>query len=123
MGKYIDKSEPKSPMFSYAIICVEFDLEKGLPEAINLSIDDWSHLQIVDYEKIPFKCKYCHEYGHFTKSFPKKPEKSNAEENPEEGWNVASRKKSAKAALVHPHPTMAKNTTENKFQVLANEDM
>ena len=28
LGKCIDKSEPKSPMFSCARICVEFDLEK-----------------------------------------------------------------------------------------------
>ena len=26
LGKYIDKSEPKSPMFSYARICIEVDL-------------------------------------------------------------------------------------------------
>ena len=55
LGKYIDKLELKSPMFSCARICVEVDLEKGLPEAINLSIDGWNHLQTVDYEKIPFK--------------------------------------------------------------------
>ena len=31
LGKYVDKSEPKAPMFSCARICVEVDLEKGLP--------------------------------------------------------------------------------------------
>ena len=31
LGKYVDKSESKAPMFSYARICVEVDLEKGLP--------------------------------------------------------------------------------------------
>ena len=31
LGKYIDKSEPKAPMFACARICVKFDLEKGLP--------------------------------------------------------------------------------------------
>ena len=68
LGKYIDKSKPKSPMFSCARICVEFDLGKGLPESINLSIDEWNHMQTMDYEHIPFKCKYFHEYGHFSKS-------------------------------------------------------
>ena len=39
LGKDVDKSEPKAPMFSCTRICVEVDLEKGLPESINLSID------------------------------------------------------------------------------------
>jgi hypothetical protein len=69
IGKYIDRSEPKSAMFSCTRICVEVDLEKGLPEAIKLSLDDWTHIQKLDYEKIPFKCKMCHEYGHFARNF------------------------------------------------------
>jgi hypothetical protein len=31
IGKYIGKVEPNPPMFSYAIICIEVDLEKGIP--------------------------------------------------------------------------------------------
>jgi hypothetical protein len=38
-------------------ICVEVDLEKGLPEAIKLSLDDWTHIQKLDYEEIPFQMK------------------------------------------------------------------
>ena len=97
MGKYVDKSEPKAPMFSCAQICVEVDLEKGLPKSIILSIDGWNHLQTVDYEQIPFKCKYCHEYGHFAKSCPKKPEKPILDSLQDEGWNVASGKKTTKS--------------------------
>ena len=44
LGKYVDKLDPKAPMFSCARICVEVDLEKGLPKAVNLSIDGWIHL-------------------------------------------------------------------------------
>ena len=87
-------------MFSCARICVEVDLENGLPEAINLSIEGWNNLQTVDYEQIPFKCKYCHEYRHFAKSCPKELDKSNSEYKHKEGWNVASRKKSAKSSSV-----------------------
>ena len=72
LGKHIDKSEPKHPMFSCARICIEVDLEKGFLEAINMSMDSWNHLQTIDYEQIPFKCKTYHEYGHFTIFFPKK---------------------------------------------------
>ena len=31
LGNYIDKAEPKGSFFSCARICVEVDLEKGLP--------------------------------------------------------------------------------------------
>ena len=71
LGKYIDKAYPKEPLFSCARIYVEVDLEKGLPEEVNLFMDGWEYLQKVDYEQLPFKCRKCHEYRHFVKSFPK----------------------------------------------------
>ena len=37
LGKYIDRVERKEK-YSCAIICVEVDLETGLPEAINLTV-------------------------------------------------------------------------------------
>ena len=121
LGKYVDKSKPKSPMFSCAQICVEFDLEKGMPESIMLSIDGWNHLQIVDYEQIPFKCKYCHEYGYFAKSCPKKFDKPNFEGPQEEGWNVENEKRSAKTTSAQEPHVPAKNAPGNKFEALANE--
>jgi hypothetical protein len=42
-----------------------------MPKAIQLSLDDWKHIQPFDYEHLPLKCKACHEYGHFSKNFPK----------------------------------------------------
>ena len=44
LGKYIDRAERKD-RYSCARICVEVDLEIGLPEAINRTISDWSHIQ------------------------------------------------------------------------------
>jgi len=52
-------------------ICVEVDLGKGLPEAIKQKVDNWMHIQQLDYEQIPFKCKVCHKYGHFTNRYSK----------------------------------------------------
>jgi hypothetical protein len=49
LGKYIDK-EDKKEQYSCARICVEVDLEVGLPEAIQLKIADWSSIQELDYE-------------------------------------------------------------------------
>jgi hypothetical protein len=48
------------------------DLEKGLPEAIYLTLDNLTHIQQLDYEQFPFKYKVCHEYGHFAKECMKK---------------------------------------------------
>jgi hypothetical protein len=40
---------------AFACIYVEVDLEKGLSEAIQLTLDDWTYVQQVDYEQFPFK--------------------------------------------------------------------
>jgi hypothetical protein len=53
---------------------VEVDLEIGLPEAIKITVADWTHVQELDYEQLPFKCRYCHNYGHFTRNCKKKAE-------------------------------------------------
>lgn len=65
VGKYIDRYEPKENMHACARICVEVDLRKGLSEAIKINVDQWTHIQQLDYKQLPFKCKVCHEYGHF----------------------------------------------------------
>jgi hypothetical protein len=71
LGHFLDSVAPKGDQFTCPRICVEVNLEKGLPKAIKLSLGEWSHIQELDYEKIPFKCLRCHAYGHFAKSFPK----------------------------------------------------
>jgi len=74
LGRFLESAEPKGDLFTCARICVEVNLEKGLPEAIKLTLGDWSHIQELDYEQIPFKCLHCHVYGHFAKSCPKASE-------------------------------------------------
>jgi len=68
------------------------DMEKGFQEEIQLVLDGWTYIQIVDYEKIPFKCKYCHEYGHFAKSCPKASQE-NPENKTSEQWQQAKQKR------------------------------
>ena len=46
----------------------------GLLEAIKLIVVEWSHIQELDYEQIPFKCRFCHGYGHFAQNCKKKIE-------------------------------------------------
>jgi len=64
---------------------VEVDLEIGLPEAIKLSVADWTHIQELDYEQLPFKCRHCHEYGHFVRYYKKRNEETTEKEKGENG--------------------------------------
>jgi len=58
MGKYMDICEPKDNMHACARICVEAHLGKGLPEAIKIKVDQWTHIQQLDYEQISFNVRY-----------------------------------------------------------------
>jgi hypothetical protein len=89
LGKFIDRANNKD-QYDCARICVEVDLEVGLPEAIKINVGSWSHIQKLDYEQFPFKCRGCHEYGHFAKNCPKKSEE---DKEKEEGWKQAKRSK------------------------------
>ena len=73
LGKYIDGAERKE-QYLCARTCVEVDLEIGLSEAIKLNVVEWSHIQELDYEQLPFKCCHCHGYGHFARNCKKKSE-------------------------------------------------
>ena len=83
MGKYIDRDERRE-QYTCARICVEVDLEIGFSKAIKLTIVDWSHVQELDYEKFPFKCRHCHGYGHFSISCKKKADEEDAKEKGEQ---------------------------------------
>ena len=61
LGRYIDKVDPKG-QYLCARICVEVDLEAGLPEEIKLIVGEWKHYQNLDYEQLSFKCRSFHEY-------------------------------------------------------------
>jgi hypothetical protein len=120
LGHYIDRADPKD-QYSCARICVEVDLEVGLPEAVKLKVGDWQHLQKMDYEQLPFKCRGCHEYGHFQRNCPKNP---NTEKAGEEGWQQPrkGKPKSKGPRSEKPAPTQDKNPgnkeTTNNFMAL-----
>lgn len=96
LGKFIDRANNKD-QYDCARICVEVDLEVGLPEAIKLNVGSWSHIQKLDYEQLPFKCRGCHEYDHFARNCPKK---SLEYKEKEEGWKQTKRSKTIPKATI-----------------------
>jgi hypothetical protein len=65
---------------------------KGSSRSNTTKLDSWSYIQQVDYEQIPFKCKICHEYGHFAKSCPQA--KDTQDQDPKQDqWQQPKRKK------------------------------
>lgn len=114
VGKYVDRSEPKENMYACARICVEVDLSKGLPEAVKLQVDRWTHIQQVDYEQLPFKCKVCHEYGHFANRCTKFRSEDNAsKEPPEEAWEIVRKKKKSNPPQDAAEPSSKKPPSSN----------
>jgi len=95
-------------MQSCARICVEVDLEKGLLEAIQLTLDNWSYIQKVDYESFPFQCKTWHEYGNFAKNFPLN-KLDQQEERAQEQWQQPKRKKATRKEVQQQDPTQGGN--------------
>jgi len=57
---------------------------------IKLTIGDWHHLQQLDYNQLPFKCRHCHEYGHFQKHHSK-IQSNLKEKEAEECWKQSKR--------------------------------
>jgi hypothetical protein len=126
LGRFLDSAEPKGDQFTCARICVEVNLEKGLPEAINLSLGEWCHLQELDYEQIPFKCLRCHAYGHFARSCPKAPEEPGPAKE-EDFQPVINRRRQSRRKDPLPQAPKATHSAEatlankNSFDAL-NED-
>jgi hypothetical protein len=75
-------------------------MEKGLLEAIQLTLDSWSYIQTVDYEQLPFKCKDFHEYDHFSKNSPKS-KVDQLEEKEQEQWKQEKGKKIPNKVATH----------------------
>jgi hypothetical protein len=94
LGKYIDHAARKD-QYACARICVEVDLEEGLPEAINLTAAGWTYVQELDYEQLPFKCRHCHGHGHFAKHCKKKAEEQ-VEKHNGEAWTLIQRNTNTK---------------------------
>ena len=53
----MDRVELKGGILSYACICVEVEMERGLPNDITMNLENWNHTQILDYDQLLLNCK------------------------------------------------------------------
>ena len=70
-------------------------------------MDRWEHMQKVDYEQLPFKCKKFHEYCHFIKKCPKVVQET-SKKNQEEGWKQTKRGRKTPPISTEVHPKISK---------------
>ena len=131
LGRFIDQVEPRDILQSCAHLCVEVDLEKGIPEAIELTLDGWSYIQTIDYEKLPFKCKACHEYGHFAKNYTKAtlenpenkaPEQSQPAKRKKVTNKLGSQQQERKTNTRPSSPIKGKSPMQNNNEVESNKN-
>jgi hypothetical protein len=112
LGKYIDQAARKD-QYSCARICVEVDLEEGLPEAINLTVAGWTHVQELDYEQLPFKCRHCHGHGHFAKHCKKKAEEQ-VEKHNGDSWTLVQKNTNTKKGKGKGQMTVSPSSDSNE---------
>lgn len=75
LGRYLDTniSRGEKGIYTFARICAEIDMSKGLPDQINLKIGDFHWTQALDYENTAFRCRNCHNTGYLQSSCPAVP--------------------------------------------------
>lgn len=66
LGKYkkIDLERLEKDLFSFARICVEIDLNKSLPDHIEMKHKFFQWKQVLNYENMTFRCQTCFQIGH-----------------------------------------------------------
>lgn len=71
LGKFIKiDSERITQLFTYACICVEINLSKGLPYRIQLNNSHFRWTQSLDYKSMTFICRRCNQTWHLHDSRP-----------------------------------------------------
>lgn len=93
-------------LYTYARICVELDLSKGLPDQIILKMNDFVWTQNLDYENTAFRCRHCHLTGdlqNYSPSLPAKSKKGNFAKTKPKNWTPCP-----------PPPTMSSNSSSSE---------
>lgn len=73
LGKLVGTSSQTlgKKVMTFARICVEIDLSRPLPNAIDMCAGSYSWVQHLDYKTLPFHYRLCREYGHLQRRCPR----------------------------------------------------
>ena len=109
LGRYIktDTQRLEERIFTFARICVEVDLSKGLPESIMLNNKQQRWTQHLDYENTAFRCRICRCTGHLQNSCPAAKRDNRKKKKPgkaAKGWQFPSEEPELQAEEVEPTP-------------------
>ncbi|KAH9294216.1 hypothetical protein KI387_040577, partial [Taxus chinensis] len=98
IGKYIRAvdSSIKMEQMVYARMCVYMDINQPLPAKIMLEIGEDKWEQQIDYENIPFRCRFCYKYGHLVKDCPQRMKEQNQEQPSSDDFIVPPKRKTVK---------------------------
>eukprot|EP00253_Pinus_taeda_P004488 PITA_04488 len=107
LGKYIDQAVRKD-QYSCTRICVEVDLEEGLPEAIKLTMAGWTHVQELDYEQSPLNVDTA-TVTDTSQSTVRREQRSNLKKHIGDQWTLVQRTAHAKKDAGKSAPTGARN--------------
>lgn len=105
----IDTDRHLKGIFTFARICVEVDLSKGLPESIFLTFNNIQWKQSLDYENTAFRCRGCQQTGHLLKACPSK---SKPQQRKSRGWQNLNEVLERRTAKKKTPPVTEEEETE-----------
>lgn len=88
LGRFLklDRERMEKGIFTFARICVEMDLSKGLPKCIHLTHKDFKWTQCLDFENNAFRCRVCHQIGHLQNTCNQAKKKTKKRSQKPKGW-------------------------------------
>lgn len=85
----MDADRVSKGIFTFSRICVEVDLNKGLPDRIILPHNNLKWTQPLDHENTAFRCRMRLQIGHLQKSCPQAkadPKNKKRQASKPKGW-------------------------------------
>jgi len=124
----MDTQRVEERIYTFARICVEVDLSKGLPDQIQLKHKQRSWTQILDNENTAFRCRICRQTGHPQSKCPaakKDNRRKKKTEKQAKGWQfpppTSDDEEEEEMEFANPNPTNQMNKEPTEKDINAQE--